>query len=92
MTAYLATFQKDPNDVLDYTVNWASWLGADTIVSSTFTVGTGLVVDSSSNTTTTTTVFISSGAIGQQYPVTNQIVTSGGRTVQRSFQIVVLAL
>lgn len=92
MTSVVAVFQKDPNDVLDYVVDWTSWLDTDTIFTSTFTVPTGLVLDSSSNTTKTATAWISGGYTNQSYTVTNQIVTTLGRTVERSFQIVVLDL
>lgn len=89
----IATFQKDPSDVLDYIVDWTSWLGgADTIATSAFTVPTGLTMDSKSNTTTTATVWISSGIASQSYTVENTITTAGGRTASRSFQIVCLNL
>ena len=72
----IATFQKDPTDVLDYIVDWTSWLGgADTIATSAFTVPTGLTMDSESNTTTTATVWISSGIASQSYTVENTIST-----------------
>jgi len=89
MTQVLATFTKDPNEVLDYVVDWTSWLGgADTIATSAFTVPTGLTLTSSSNTSTTATVWLSDGIATQSYTVTNQVVTAGGRTVERSFQVV----
>jgi len=80
-------FTKDPNAVLDYQVNWAAWLGADTISTSAWTVPAGLTKGAEANTTTTTTVWLSSGTAGSVYTVTNRIVTAGGRTEDRSFEI-----
>lgn len=80
-----ASFTKDPNAVLDYQVDWAAWLGADTISTSTWTVPAGLTAGTASNTTTTATVFLSGGTDGASYTVSNRIVTAGGRTDDRSF-------
>lgn len=92
MTVIIQTFQKDPNDTLDYVIDWSAWLGTDTISSSTFAVPSGLNKNSDSHTDTTATVWISGGYVGQSYTITNQIVTAGARTVERSFQIVGLDL
>lgn len=82
-----ANFVKSPNDVLDYRVDWSAWLGADTIDTSTWTVETGITKDSQTNTTTTATVWLSGGTAGIWYRCTNQIVTAGGRTAQRSINV-----
>jgi len=78
---------KDPDAVLDYQFDWSEWLGSDTISTSTWTVPSGITKDSQSNTTTTTTIWLSGGTAGGEYTVTNQIVTAGGRTEDRSFTI-----
>ena len=81
---------KDPDAVLDYSVDWAAWLGADTIATSTWIV-TGpdadLVVDSDSNSTTATTVWLSGGTVFRTYTVTNRITTAQARTDDRSVVI-----
>ena len=74
------TFVKDPDDVLDYKINWATWLDSDTLSSATWTVPSGITKDSQSNTTTTATIWLSSGAAGQTYEITCRGVTAGGRT------------
>jgi hypothetical protein len=81
------SFIKDPNAVLDYTIDWSTWLEGDTISTSDWTVPTGLTEASDSNTTTTATVWLSGGTAGQEYTVTNRIVTAGGRTEDRSIYI-----
>jgi hypothetical protein len=80
-------FEKDPDAILDYTVDWSRWLGTDTILASQWTVPTGLTQVSSSNTSTSATVWLSGGTAGQAYTVTNRITTAGGRTDERSIVI-----
>lgn len=74
---------KDPNAVLDYTLDWSDWLGTDTIAASTWTVDAGLTKDSDSFTPTTTTVWLSGGTAGAVYEALNRIVTAGARTEDR---------
>jgi hypothetical protein len=83
----IKTFVKDPNAKLDYMIDWAAWLGADTIATSTWVTPAGLTATSPSNTTTTATVWLESGTVGSQYLVTNRITTAGGRTNDRSILI-----
>lgn len=82
-------FLKDPNSVLDYVVNWASWLDTDTISTSTWTVPTGITKASDTNTTTTATIWLSGGTAGTSYDIANKIVTAAGRTEERTITIVV---
>lgn len=82
-------FLKDPDAVLDYQIDWSDWLGADTIATSTWTVGTGITKDSDTNTTTAATVWLSGGTAGMSYSATNRIVTALGRTDERTIQITV---
>jgi len=84
----MTTFIKDPDAVLDYSVDWSKWLAGDQIQTSAWTVSDpGLEAAEDSNTGTRATVWLSSGAVGQSYTVTNRITTSGGRTDERSFAI-----
>lgn len=85
----MATFVHDPDAVLDYQIDWATWLGTDTIATSTWVVPTGLTKGSDTKTATTATVWLSGGTVGQRYSVTNRITTAGGRTEDGSFDIVV---
>lgn len=83
--------EKDPDEVLDYLINWAVRLGADTIDTSTWIMPTSpdalLVKDSDSNTTTTTTIWMSGGTLGKTYNITNRIVTDGGRTMDKTLTL-----
>lgn len=81
------TFTKDPNAVLDYTIDWTRWLAGDQIAASEWLVPTGLTKVADSKTASSATVWLSGGTAGQSYPVTNRITTAGGRTEDRSFTI-----
>lgn len=88
MTESLKTFVKDPNETLDYLVDWTEYLGSDDIATSTWSTSQENVdVVSSTNTAKTTTGWVSGGADGDKVYVSNRIVTVGGRTVERSFTL-----
>lgn len=85
----MSTFSaiKDPDAVLDYSIDWEAWLDGDVITGSTWLIGgsgSDMSVDSDSNSNTATTVWLSGGAMGRSYDVTNRIVTSAGRTDDRT--------
>jgi carbohydrate-binding DOMON domain-containing protein len=67
---------QDETETLDYSVNWVTWLGTDTISSVTNTV-TGLSISNASNTTTTATFRLSGSISGW---LEHRITTAGGRT------------
>lgn len=80
-------FVKDPNAVLDYHINWGDWLAGDSIATSSWIVPSGIVKDSDTNTSTATTVWLSGGSLGQAYALVNRIVTTGGRTEDRTIRV-----
>lgn len=90
----IATFEKDPNAVLDYVIDWGDeWLATgDEIDTSTWSVPAGITKDSDSKTTTTTTIWVSGGTDGVTYDIVNRIVTTGGRTDDRTITIIVREL
>jgi hypothetical protein len=75
---------KDPDELLDYTVDWAEALGGDTIASSAWTVPSGITRGTDSNTATTATIWISGGSADQNYSLLNRITTVGGRTREQT--------
>ncbi|MCC6364928.1 MAG: hypothetical protein IT165_15530 [Bryobacterales bacterium] len=81
------TFTKDPNAVLDYSIDWTRWLAGDQIAASEWIVASGLTKMADSKTATSATVWLSGGTAGQSYIVTNRITTSAGRTEDRSFTV-----
>jgi hypothetical protein len=83
----MTTYIKDPDANLDYFIDWTPWLGADTIVSATWIVPTGITKTAQTNTTTGATVWLSGGTMNYSYTVTCRVVTAGGRTDDRSFTV-----
>ena len=84
------SYIKDPDAVLDYQWDWATWLPAgDTITSATVTAETGLTVSSKTNTTTVVASWLSGGIVGESYNVTCRVVTADGRTDDRTITIIV---
>jgi len=82
-------FVKDPDAGKDYAVDWASWLGTDTIAESEWIVPAGLTQGEDSHTTTKATVWLSGGTDQARYVVTNRITTAAGRTEDQSFIVIV---
>lgn len=68
----MATYRaiKDPEAILDYSIDWSTFLDGDTISTAVWVVSADespadLVKDSSSNTSTVATVWLSGGTLGQ---------------------------
>jgi len=85
---------KDPEAVLDYAWNWANWLDTSTtpnesIIAHTITVPSGLTLESSTAASGSVTAWISGGTVGTTYRVECLIVTTAGRTDERSLWITV---
>lgn len=85
----IRTFEKDPDAVLDYVIDWGDeWLETgDEIKTSTWTVPAGITKDSTSNTPTTTTIWLSGGTDGETYDLVNHIITDDGREDDRTITI-----
>lgn len=84
---------KDPDDVKDYSVNWAPQLDPyeDTIESSSWPVvtPTGLSILTHTFNDTSTTVWLEEGELDTNYQLTNRIVTAGGRILDETITILV---
>ena len=87
--AVTQNFTKTDGEVLDYKIDWASWLDSDTISTSVWTTDTGVTVDSETETTTAATVWLSGGTNSNVYQVKNRITTVGLRTAERSFNLTI---
>ncbi|OYN81786.1 hypothetical protein [Mycolicibacterium sphagni] len=86
---------KDPNARLDFGVDWGgALLGGDVIVSSTWIISETndgiLVIDDDSFTATRATVWLTGGAVGFTYKVTNRIVTAAGRIDDWTLRVKIL--
>lgn len=83
-------FTKDPDAVLDYKFDWDSWLETgENITSRTITAASGITVDSSSITDSgkSVTVWLSDGTADANYSVACKVVTTSGRTDERTIYI-----
>lgn len=82
-------FLKDPDSTEDFAFNWVMDLGGDTISSSTFSLPDGLTEVSTASTESVTQIFVSGGDCGQTYRITNRVVTTGGRTFDKTIRVYV---
>lgn len=79
---------KDPNEILDYQLNWSARLQDDIIVSS-FWEANGVTIDEDSHTEHTTTVWLSGGELRKRALLTNRITTSSGRVMDQSVSLAI---
>lgn len=84
---------KDPDEVLDYDLDWSARLATDTIATSVWSLmeGTGLIIGVNSKTNTATKVWLSGGTLAAAYVLLNRITTAGGRTMDQSVKIKIAA-
>ncbi len=92
--SYLATFTKDPNAKLDYSVDWSTWLPAgDSISTAAWTVAgpdASLVVAGSpapSHASGVATVWLEGGTAGNNYRATCRVTTTAGRIDDRTIEL-----
>jgi hypothetical protein len=80
---------KDPNEVLDYRVDWTARLeSGETITTSTVSRPTGdVVIDSQSYLGAMVTVWLSGGTDDTMNILTSRIVTNQGRTYDESVKL-----
>lgn len=84
----MTTFTKDPGAILDYKVDWDSWLEPDeTLVDAEFTVESGITLHSETFGARSATVWLSGGTLWEDYRVTCRVVTSKSRIDERSFMV-----
>lgn len=86
----MKSFIKDPDATLDYSFDWSLWLASDSIIASVWSInqsGLSIIPASESFDATSTTLFLTGGADGEKYEVTNTITTNASRTDERSILI-----
>jgi hypothetical protein len=82
----LARIPKDPDAVLDYSWNWATWLGSDTIASYVIEVD-GVTLNSDSRNVSVVTAWLSGGTAGETATATCRVTTAAGRTEDRTIYL-----
>jgi hypothetical protein len=83
----IVVFNKDPLEVLDYTLNWKPWLKGDRLTSVTWTMPAGVANAGDVYSASTTTIFITGGTAGTSYAVYVVVGTARGRTAKRTIQL-----
>lgn len=93
---------KDPNETLDYSIDWSRFLGNATISTVTWSVSTsstakttiasGATVDgiqniSQTNTSTVATINLGSGTLNKEYTFFCSITDNTGSTAERSVRL-----
>lgn len=78
---------KDPDEIVNFGIDWADYLKSDTITGSNWIVPSGISQVSASFTDTQAVIKLSGGTLGTTYRVTNRITTSAGETVDQSIDI-----
>lgn len=99
------TLAKDPDAVIDFGFDWKyatqesraeagtadGWLASgETISSYTITLQSGLTAGTHTNTDGVVTAWVSGGTAGTYYTVACRIVTSQGRTDERTIKLHVI--
>lgn len=84
----MTIYTKDPDALLDYSVDWSSWLAdGETLDTVEWIVEDGLTNAASSATGAVATIWLSGGTVGATYRVTCRVSTSAGRVDDRSFAV-----
>lgn len=82
---------KDPDDVLDYSIDFSAILEADgdTLSAISWTFPIGLTKDSQAEASGVALVWISGGTDGVRYQIGCRATTTGGRTYDRTAELTV---
>lgn len=87
-----AEIEKGDDETLDYGISYVDLLADDeSIVSSAWTVATGLTGGAETVIDQVAVKWLSGGSAGRSYWVDNVATTSAGRTFERSFRVRVVA-
>ncbi len=79
-------------DSVDISIDWAPWLGSETISSATWTADNGITVSGTSETTTVASATITAGTIEDTRLVECSITTSGSQIRSVVFEVEVVNL
>lgn len=79
---------KDPQARVDHGFDWSAYLAGQSIVASQWTVtpdeAGGVMVEADAHEAQRTSVWLSGGAVGRLYRVTNRVTLSDGQEDERS--------
>ena len=97
MTSMLIWPRKTPDEVLDYTCDWAGELAeSETISTSVWTlldldgIAPELTITNEGLNPTNAIIWLANGVPKKKYHLTNKITTSGGRTFEQTIWLRVI--
>ena len=83
-------FLHDPQAILDYYIDWTAWLAGDPVSVSTWeTPDIAVTLSQEAIVGGLTQVWVAGGLSGTVVPLTNHIVTVGGREEDRTLYLIV---
>lgn len=84
----MESFIKDPNTIKDYTWDWTSDLGGDSILSAQVTASPNdLTISAPTTTSTHVSVNIGGGVLGVKYRVTCRVSTNNSKIFDKLITI-----
>lgn len=94
MPSILGKFSKQPDEILDYDVDYSDWFSNrdDTAVSAVVTVTAGVTKVSDALVGNVVRVVLSGGTNGSEYQVTVLLTTSTGVVKEADFKVKVKAV
>lgn len=79
---------KDPDEVLDYGIDWAARIEAgDAIATVTWTFPAGITKSNEQLAGTVASVFVSGGTEAETYSIGCRVTTTGGRTMDETAKL-----
>ena len=85
----MADYTKSAAEITDFTLDWSQVVGADSIITSAWTVPSGITGSNQSSTATTASIRIAAGTASLFYPFVNTITRISGQVDQESLVITV---
>lgn len=94
MAAILGRYVKQPDEILDYDVDYTDWFSnrTDTPTSHAVVAETGITLVSSALTGKVVKTILSGGIDGEQYKITTRLTTSSGMVKEADFMVRVKAV
>jgi len=83
----MKTYEKKPDEVLDYGFDWSKEFPDDPVQTSTWVIDAGLTTHDLTHDASSTTFWASGGMLRARYYAVNRVTTVGGRTASRDMLI-----
>jgi hypothetical protein len=81
---------KDPDELLDYSIDWTARLAGDTLSSVEWILPNELIEDHKSQSGAVATIWLGGGTLGIVHTVTCRVTTAAGRIMDQSALIKIM--